>query len=86
MAVSTSFTPEVTKKKFTAQIGEDVLHELELFLECASEEHDWLTIDKVAEQLLLASMNKDRGFSAWKKQRAKAEKNTATPAQGTTPM
>lgn len=86
MTVSTSFTPEVTKKKFTAQIGEDVLQELALFLECASEEHDWLTIDKVAEQLLLASMNKDRGFTAWKKQRAKAEKNTAIPAQGTTSM
>ena len=52
MTVSTSFTPEVKKKKFSAQIGEDVFEELELFLQCASEEHDWLTMDKVAEQLL----------------------------------
>ena len=81
MAVSTTFTPEVKKKKFNAQMGEDVLHELELFLECASEEHDWLTMDKVAEQLLLTSMSKDRGFTAWKKQRAKAEKNTQAPTQ-----
>ena len=68
MAVSQSFTPIPEKKKLKADINEPVMDELELYLQAAREDYDWLTLDQVVEQLLEDALKKDRAFRAWLKQ------------------
>ncbi len=79
MAVSQSFTPIPEKKKLKADINEPVMDELELYLQAAREDYDWLTLDQVVEQLLEDALKKDRAFRAWLKQyKQQASQQTPT--------
>lgn len=71
MSVSLSFTPTPEKKKLRVDMSEDVLQELELYLEAAHEDYPWLTLDAVVEQLLGDALKKDRAFRTWLKQHKK---------------
>ena len=71
MSVSQSFTPIPEKKKLKADINEPVMDELELYLQAAREDYDWLTLDQVVEQLLEDALKKDRAFRVWLKQQQK---------------
>ena len=71
MSVSLSFTPTPEKKKLRVDMSEDVLQELELYLEAAREEYPWLTLDIVVEQLLGDALKKDRSFRTWLKKHRK---------------
>ena len=79
MSVSQSFTPIPEKKKLKADINEPVMEELELYLQAAQEDYDWLTLDVVVEQLLEDALKRDRVFRAWLKQhRQQATQQTKT--------
>lgn len=67
MSVSQNFTPIPEKKKLKADINEHVMSELELYLQAAQEDYDWLTLDTVVEQLLEDALKKDRAFRSWLK-------------------
>ena len=71
MSVSQSFTPIPEKKKLRVDMSEPVLQELELYLQAAREDYDWLTLDMVVEQLLEDALKKDRAFRTWLKQHRK---------------
>ena len=78
MSVSLSFTPTPEKKKLRVDMSEDVLQELELYLEAAREDYPWLTLDIVVEQLLGDALKKDRSFRTWlKKHRKTAQQQPA---------
>lgn len=68
MSVSQHFTPIPEKKKLKADINEPVMTELELYLQAAQEDYDWLTLDQVVEQLLEDALKRDRAFRGWLKQ------------------
>ena len=85
MAVSQSFTPIPEKRKLKADINEPVMAELELYLQAAREDYDWLTLDQVVEQLLEDALKKDRAFRAWLKQH-KQQASQQTPATEKPPV
>ena len=82
MSVSQNFTPVPEKKKLKADINEHVMGELELYLQAAQEDYDWLTLDAVVEQLLEDALKKDRAFRSWlKKQKQQGGQSTQTAPQ-----
>ena len=80
MPVSQNFIPVPEKKKLKADVNEHVMHELELYLQAAQEDYDWLTLDAVVEQLLGDALKKDRAFRSWLK---KHKQQPATSSQQT---
>lgn len=77
MSVSQNFIPVPEKKKLKADVNEHVMHELELYLQAAQEDYDWLTLDAVVEQLLGDALKKDRAFRSWlKKHKKKTEQQS----------
>ena len=81
MTVSQNFIPVPEKKKLKADINEPVMAELELYLQAAREDYDWLTLDTVVEQLLECALKKDRAFRGWLKQH-KQQAQTHQPPVG----
>lgn len=83
MSVSQNFIPVPEKKKLKADVNEPVMAELELYLQAAQEDYDWLTLDAVVEQLLGDALKKDRAFRSWLK---KYRQQQAALPQQTLPL
>lgn len=81
MSVSQNFTPIPEKKKLKADINENTMNELELYLQAAQEDYDWLTLDAVVEQLLEDALKKDRTFRSWLKKQKQREAQQSLPLQ-----
>lgn len=81
MSVSQNFTPIPEKKKLKADINENIMNELELYLQAAQEDYDWLTLDAVVEQLLEDGLKKDRTFRSWLKKQKQREAQQSLPLQ-----